>query len=33
MGISVSSVEKHLVRALAHLARHVDAPRASAGLP
>ncbi len=30
MGISVSSVEKHLVRALAHLARHVDAPRSSA---
>jgi RNA polymerase sigma-70 factor (ECF subfamily) len=30
MGISVSSVEKHLVRALAHLARHADAPRSNA---
>jgi len=30
MGISVSSVEKHLVRALAHLAREVDAPSAGA---
>jgi RNA polymerase sigma factor (sigma-70 family) len=29
MGISVSSVEKHLVRALAHLARHADAPRSN----
>lgn len=30
MGISVSSVEKHLVRALAHLARRVEAPLSTA---
>jgi len=30
MGISVSSVEKHLVRALTHLSRHSDAARSGA---
>jgi RNA polymerase sigma-70 factor (ECF subfamily) len=30
MGISVSSVEKHMVRALAHLSRHSDTARSGA---
>jgi len=30
MGISVSAVEKHLARALSHLARHADIAVASA---
>jgi RNA polymerase sigma-70 factor (ECF subfamily) len=33
MGISVSSVEKHLVRAMAHLARQSDGPAAAARAP
>jgi RNA polymerase sigma-70 factor (ECF subfamily) len=30
MGISVSSVEKHLLRAMTHLARHAEAPQRAA---
>jgi RNA polymerase sigma-70 factor (ECF subfamily) len=33
MGISVSSVEKHLVRAMTHLARRADGPAAAGQLP